>query len=396
MNSGCRPRADDRTSGTVVTVTTALEEFLQRHVRAGTVPGATALLGPGGAEVVAAGVAAVGGAPLRADAIMRIQSMTKAITSVAALRLVEAGRLTLDQSLDEWLPELADPPVLTDPSAAIGDTEPARRAITLRHLLTNTSGYGIAIVESPLQEAMAGNGTEAGAAPYTLGADEWLAGLAELPLAFQPGEGWRYHHSFSILGILLARLTGRPLDEHLAEDLFGPLGMTDTALWVPEEQLHRLPAAYRYDDDGLVETEPAGAGFHAGPPPFDTSHGELVSTAHDYHLFARMLAEGGHADGRAIVSAEHLRLMTSDQVPDGCKTPESFFPGFWDEMGWGFGVAVKVRGAGAGRYGWSGGQGTDFFVDPDGTVGILLTQVELGEHVHPMIEEFQALHPPTS
>jgi CubicO group peptidase (beta-lactamase class C family) len=377
-------------------VTTALEELLLRHVGAGTVPGAVALLGSGDVKVVAAGVASTDGRPMRDDAIMRIQSMTKAITSVAALRLVEAGRLGLDQSLEQWLPELADRRVLSYPTAALDDTVPAQRAVTLRHLLTNASGYGMATVDSPLQKAMAENGTEAGPEPCLFSAEEWLTRLAELPLAFQPGEGWRYHHSFSLLGILLARLTGRPLGEHLAEDLLGPLGMTDTALWVPEEKLHRLPAAYRHGDDGLVETEPAGGGFYAGPPSFDVSHGELVSTARDFHRFARMLADGGRVDGEPVISTHHLRQMTSDQVPAGYKTPESFFPGFWDETGWGFGVGVKMKGSERGRYGWSGGQGTDFFVDRDGTVGILLTQVELGEHVWPMVAEFQALHTPSS
>jgi CubicO group peptidase (beta-lactamase class C family) len=270
---------------------------------------------------------------------------------------------------------------------------PARTAITLRHLLTNTSGYGSIFVDSPLGDAMSANGTEAGPEPYAASADEWLARLTELPLAFQPGEGWRYHQSFSILGILLSRVTARPLGEHLAEDLFAPLGMTDTALWVPGEQSHRLPAAYRHEDGGLVETEPAGGGFYAGPPPFDVSHGELVSTARDYHCFTRMLADGGRADGRTVISAEHLRQMTSDQVPAACKTPESFVPGFWDGMGWGFGVGVQTAGPRRGRYGWSGGQGTDFFVDPGGTVGILLTQLEQGRHLAPMIEEFLAVPP---
>jgi CubicO group peptidase (beta-lactamase class C family) len=333
---------------------------------------------------------------MRDDAIMRIQSMTKAITSVAALRLVEAGRLGLDQSLEEWLPELADRRVLSYPTAALDDTVPAQRAITLRHLLTNASGYGMAIVDSPLQKAMAENGTEAGPEPPSLGAEEWLTRLAELPLAFQPGEGWRYHHSFSLLGILVARLTGRPLGEHLAEDLLGPLGMIDTALWVPEEKLDRLPAAYRHGDDGLVETEPAGGGIYAGPPPFGVSHGELVSTARDFHRFARMPADGGRVDGEPVISTDHLRQMTSDQVPAEYKTPESFFPGFWEDMGWGFGVGVKRKAPQSGRYGWSGGQGTDFFVDRDGTVGILLTQVELGVHLWPMVAEFQALHAPSS
>ena len=181
--------------------------------------------------------------------------------------------------------------MLTSPTAPLDDTVPAHRPITLRHLLTLGSGYGMEFGDSPLQKAMADNGTEAGPDPVTLGADEWLARLAELPLAFQPGEGWRYHHSFAVLGILIARLTGRPLGEHLAEDLFDPLGMPDTAFWVPKEKLDRLPAAYRHGEGGLVEMEPAGGGFYAGPPPFDVSHAELVSTARDYHRFLRMLVE---------------------------------------------------------------------------------------------------------
>lgn len=369
-----------------------LRELLDRHVLAGTIPGGVALWGGENAEVVAAGVASVGGGLMREDAIMRIQSMTKAVTAVAALRLVEAGRLELDQSLAGWLPELADRQVLRGPTAELDDTVPACRAITLRHLLTNTSGYGMAIQASPLQLAMAANGTEAGSEPPAVGADEWLRRLAELPLAFQPGEGWRYHHSFAVLGILISRVTGRPLAEHLAEDIFWPLGMTDTALWVPEGKLDRLPAAYRHGDQGLVELEPAGGGFYAGPPSFDVSHGELVSTARDYYRFARMLVGREQVGGQPLISADHLRQMTSDQVPAACKTADSFFPGFWDGMGWGFGVAVQTDGPRRGRIGWSGGLGTDFFVDPDGTVGVLLTQVEMGKDMWPLIDQFQSLY----
>ncbi|MGN6680820.1 MAG: serine hydrolase domain-containing protein, partial [Streptosporangiaceae bacterium] len=353
------------------------------------------LLGAGDVEVVTAGVASVGGGPMRDDAIVRIQSMTKAITSVAALRLVEARRLDLDQSLADWLPELADRQVLRNPKAELDDTVPALRAITLRHLLTNTSGYGMILQDSPLQQAMVANGTEAGPEPPAMGADDGLRRLAELPLAFQPGEGWRYHHSFSVLGILISRITGRPLGEHLAEDLFEPLGMTDTAFWVAEGDLDRLPAAYRHGDEGLAEIEPAGGGFYAGPPSFDVSHSELVATARDYHRFARMLAEGGRVGGRQMVSPDHLQQMTSDQVPAACKSDDSFFPGFWDGMGWGFGVAVKTAGPQRRRFGWSGGLGTDFFVDPDGTVGVLLTQVEMGGDIWPLIDQFQSLHEPS-
>ena len=380
--------------GRIAGVSAALRELLIRHVDVGTIPGGVALLGAGNARVVPAGMASVGGGPMGEDAIMRIQSMTKAITSVAALRLVEAGRLGLDQSLVDWLPELADRQVLCRPAAELDDTVPARRAITLRHLLTNTCGYGMVIQASPLQQAMAANGTEAGPEPPAMGADEWLRRLTELPLAFQPGEGWRYHHSFGVLGILISRVTGRRLGDHLAEDVFGPLGMTDTALWVAEGKLDRLPAAYRHGDEGLVEIEPAGGGFYAGPPPFDVSHGELVCTAADYHRFARMLADGGRVSGQPMISPDHLQQMTSDQVPAACKTADSFFPGFWDGMGWGFGVAVKTAGPQRGRIGWSGGLGTDFLVDPDGTVGILLTQVEMDEDMWSLVEQFQSLHGP--
>ena len=381
--------------GTIAEMSTPLRELLIRHIEAGTIPGAVALLGAGKVEVVTAGVASIGAGPMGEDAIMRIQSMTKAITSVAALRLVEAGSLELDQSLLDWLPELADRQVLRGPTAEIDDTVPARRAITLRHLLTNTSGYGMVLQASPLQRAMAANGTEAGPEPPAVGADEWLRRLTELPLEFQPGEGWRYHHSFAVLGILISRVTGRPLGEHLAEDIFGPLGMTDTALWVPEAKLDRLPAAYRHGAEGLVEIEPASGGFYAGPPSFDVSHGELVSTARDYHRFALMLAGGGRVSGQPMISPDHLQQMASDQVPAACKTEDSFFPGFWDGTGWGFGVAVKTAGAQRGRFGWSGGLGTDFFVDPDGTVGVLLTQVEMGDDMWPLVDQFQLLHEPS-
>ncbi|GAA1921878.1 serine hydrolase [Microbacterium aoyamense] len=361
-----------------------LEQLLEDYVERGVIPGAVAAVGD---DVVAVGAASTGGPPMQTDAIFRIQSMTKAVTSVAALRFVEEGRIGLEDAIDEWMPELAQRRVLRTPTAQLDDSVPASRPITLRHLLTNTSGYGSIMVESPLARAMTENGTEGGPQSPELDAEEWLRRIATLPLAFQPGEGWRYHHSFAILGILLSRLAGAPLGEHLRRVIFDPLGMPDTDFSIPMEKAHRLPPAYRDVDGELVETEPAGAGFSVGPPPFDVSHGELVSTAADFMRFERMLARGG--DG--IVSPEHLRLMTTDQVPDRVKTDDSFFPGFWSGTGWGFGVAVVTAGEHRGRYGWSGGQGTDFYVDPDGTPAVLLTQVEMGGTIMPLLSEFQSV-----
>ena len=194
-----------------------------------------------------------------------------------------------------------------------------------------------------------------------------------------------------LFGLLGIRIVDGPTARHLAEGVFDPLGMTDTALWVPAEKLDRLPAAYRHDGAALVEAEPAGGGFYAGPPPFDVSHGELVSTARDFYRFARMLAAAGRVDGEQMISADHLLQMISDQVPADSKTPESFFPGCWDAMGWGFGVGVQTERQHVGRYGWSGGQGTNFFVDPDGTV-TFCSPGRYGAQMGPMVEQFQALH----
>ena len=261
--------------------------------------------------------------------------MTKLVTTVAALRLVEQGVLTLDASVASWLPELRDVRVLTRPDAPLTETESLRTPITLRHLLTSTCGYGMILVDSPLSQAMRENGTEAGPLPPSLGADDWLGALTSLPLVGQPGEVWRYHHSFGLLGVLLARISGTSTGEHLTETLLGPLGMTDTGYFVPGEKLGRLPAAYAVVGDELVEREPVGGGFHAGEPPYDVSHGELLSTAADYLRFLRALRDG------ELISAEHLRMLRTDQVPESAKRPDSFFPGFWQHTGWGFGLARR-------------------------------------------------------
>lgn len=352
----------------------------------GAVPGGVIAVGHDPAPI-AVGAMAVGGPPMPADAIVRIQSMTKLVTTVAALRLVEAGEIGLDDPVAVRLPELAAPRVLTSPDAPLTDTVPAERPITLRHLLTNLSGYGMILEDSPLHRAMAANGTEAGLLPPSLGAEDWLTALSALPLVGQPGTVWRYHHSFGLLGILLSRLTGRSVGEHLELSLFDPLGMADTGYFVPTAKRGRLPALYTEDGGELVELESLGGGPHVGPPPQDVSHGELLSTAPDYLRFLRALRDG------ELLSAEHLAMLCSDQVPASAKQPGSFFPGFWERTGWGFGVSVLAGGPHRGRWGWSGGAGTDFFVDSDGTLGLLLTQVELGPRTMPLLEAFAELPP---
>ncbi|WP_374928130.1 serine hydrolase domain-containing protein [Kytococcus sedentarius] len=370
----------------------ALTDRVQRAIDEGSIPGAVTLVARGGdVHAEAQGTVSFGGPPMPQDAIFRIMSMTKPVLTVATLRLVQDGRLDLDDPVERWLPELAERTVLRTPTAGLDEVEPARHPITVRHLLTNGSGYGMELGDTPIARGYEEIGMAPGPEPISPGADAWLSRLATLPLTHQPGEGFRYHHSFSLLGVLLQHVAGVPRQELLEREVLGPLGMVDTGERVPPEHTHRLPAAYTWRGEELVELEPAGGGFHVGPAPYDTAHGELVSTAADYLHFARMLANGGRVDGEIFVDPALVEQMVSDQTPAVAKTPESFFPGFWDATGWGWGGAVELSGDHAGRYGWSGGLGTDFFVDPDGTLGILLTQVEMGERTMPLVGDFQRL-----
>nr|WP_314845315.1 serine hydrolase domain-containing protein [uncultured Microbacterium sp.] len=362
----------------------ALKDLLTRHVRMRTVPGAVGTFGSA-CDPFAVGLDAPGGAPLRTDTIFRIQSMTKAITAVAALRLVQDGALALDDPVATWIPELSEPRVLVHPDAPLSESKPARAPITVRHLLTNGSGYGVIMSNSPLQRAISAAGVAAGTAPVDRGAQDWLDALSALPLAFEPGRGWRYHHSFGVLGILLGRVTQADTRGVLRSTVFDPAGMLDSGFDVPPEQAHRLPSAFRRTPGGFEETEPARAGASVAPSPFDVSHSELVSTVTDYHAFLRALLDG------RLIDPDLRDELSRDQVAASSKTPDSFFPGFWEQTGWGYGVSVVTGGPRSGRFGWSGGLGTDFFVDPDGTICIIMSQVELDEPMGTLLTEVQEL-----
>ncbi|MDO5535732.1 MAG: serine hydrolase domain-containing protein [Propionibacteriaceae bacterium] len=350
----------------------AAQAYLDRIVADGIVGAVGVVEDAEGTVCLAAGRMSVDGPPMPTDAIMRIQSMTKAVTAVAALRLVEAGRLNLDDPVSRWLPELAAPRVVRTPRSDLDDTVALARPIAVRDLLAHTAGHGIA-EGTPYHDGQVAAGVAAGPEPVDMDADAWLERLADLPLFHQPGEGWLYHHGAMLAGILIGRLTGRSFGDHLTDDVFAPLGMVDSGFWAHDPT--RLPAAYRIEDDGPVEIEPAGAGYYASDPGFLVDHGELVSTASDYLRFARMLRDGGLSDEVRYLSQASVAALTSDQVPEVAKTGDSFGPDIWKGGSWGFGVYVED----AGRYGWSGGLGTDFAVDPtSGRITILLTQAEMG------------------
>jgi CubicO group peptidase (beta-lactamase class C family) len=374
---------------------TTIYDAIHEQVDTGVIPGAVTLIDHGGdIHIDACGVADFApGTPLRETALFRIQSMTKPVLAVATMQLVERGDLRLADPVDRWLPEIADRVVLRTPESDLDDVVPAQRSITVDDLLTNRSGYGVVMSDTPMTRALEEHRVDAGPIPRLEPSDAWLSRLAELPLIHQPGEGWRYHTSFDILGILLSRVSGTGLESHLTEAVFDPLGMPDTAMFVDCEQASRLVAAYHHDDDGtLVEDEPAAGGYHVGIPPFDVDHGELVSTVRDYHRFASMLLRGGELDGVRLLSAESVATMTRDHIDSVQKAPDAFFPGFWETNGWGYGVGVNTAPddyGDPGRYSWMGGYGTAWFNDPNADlIGIAFTQVLLDEQTLGAIDTF--------
>jgi CubicO group peptidase (beta-lactamase class C family) len=322
-------------------------------------------------EINTIGAMAFGGPAVGRDTIFRIASMTKPIAAVAAMTLVEAGVIGLDQPVDGLLPELADRRVLRDPAGPLDDTVPAERAITLRDLLTFRMGFGMTMslpFTAPILAAAAerevGVGPPKTAAPLT--PDEWLARFGRLPLMFQPGSTWAYQTSATVLGILIARASGRSLADCLEERVFAPLGMRDTGFSVPEDKRDRFATQYAVDPATrtlVVADDPADSKW-AKPWPSPDAGADLVSTIDDYLAFARMMAGGG----TGVLTPESVALITTDHLDAGQTT-------FDPAVGWGFGLSVVRSGEHVGRYGWNGGLGTVWFNDPaEDLIAILLTQ----------------------
>jgi CubicO group peptidase (beta-lactamase class C family) len=376
-----------------------LHDVMAGFVERGEVPGLVALVSRRGeTHAEAIGTKTLdGGDRVERDTIFRIASMTKPITAASAMILVEECKLRLDDPVDRLLPELADRRVLKQLAGPLDDTEPAKRPITLRDLLTFRMGFGIVMappgtypIQAVVNDLVLGQGMPQPSLPP--GPDEWMRRFGTLPLMHQPGEKWMYHTGSDVLGVLIARASGQPFEIFLQERIFAPLGMKDTAFSAPASKVNRLATSYlTHPATGVLELyDPAEGGQWSCPPAFPSGGGGMVSTIDDYLAFGRMMLNGGRYGTARILSRPSVETMTTDHLTPAQKTVSSLIPGYFDSHGWGFGVGIVTRredgSAPVGSYGWDGGLGTSWRSDPsEDMVTILLTQAAWTSPVPPHI-----------
>lgn len=354
-----------------------LSAAMRGYIERGEVSGTVTLVARRGRVVhlKAQGLADVASqTPMRPDTIFRLASMTKPITSVAVMMLLEEGRFLLTDPVSKFIPEFKNPRVLVvnPPGADRAGTRlvPAAREITIRDLLTHTAGLAgpnSTALKPELDKFRAETPPDETLAAYT-------RRLAKLPLNFQPGTAWEYGPATNVLGYLVEVVGGRSFDQFLQERIFRPLEMHDTFFYVPDGKLARLATLYTPTPGGLRAA--ANAGRMRGSQVFFSGAGGLFSTAGDYARFSQMLLNGGALDGVRLLSRKSIELMTANHIGDFAIWP--------DLAGYRFGLGFRVladlgksgRLGSPGMYGWSGAFGTYFFVDPrEQAIGILMIQV---------------------
>lgn len=354
--------------------TQLISEIARRHVDEEYVPGLVVLVAAGD-DVYAEAFGRLGfdGPKTERESLFRIASVTKPITAALTLALVDEGLLSLDAPVDEILPELADRRVLRVVDGPIDDTEPAQRPITTRDLLTFTFGFGTLLEMFlsketwPIVEAADALKLSTLGPPHPQeppDPDTWIAGFGSLPLLAQPGERWLYNTGAHVLGVLIARAAGESFPDVLRKRVLEPLGMTNTTFWTND--FERFATAYVPTPSGLVVSD-LPTGEWSRPPGFPDGAAGLISTVDDLHAFAKMLLRGG----APVLSRPLAKAMTTDQLSDEQKAFGGLLPNFFEERSWSFGQSVLADGS----FGWDGGLGTSWLVDPArNLVTIVLTQ----------------------
>jgi CubicO group peptidase (beta-lactamase class C family) len=318
--------------------------------------------------------------PMTADAIFRMASMTKPITSAAVMMLYEEGRFLLDEPVAKYIPEFAKVKVLAQEDGDGSQVVDLERPMTIRHLLTHTSGLSNA------------KGTRAaGVRGGTL--REFVTKLATVPLAHQPGSAWRYGDSIDVLGYLVEVWSDKTFDVFLEERVFRPLGMKDTGFYVPADKTGRVAKVYRLTDRGDVEPSPQQSDPSRKPRMFSGSGG-LYSTAGDYLRFCQMLLNGGQLDGKRLLSKATVDYMLRNHVPLSIIPPDG--PNGRKGYGFGIGGAILMDAAAAetlsvdGEFNWGGANGTYFWIDRKSDV-IGLWMVQRPPFVPPPSKRFKVL-----
>jgi CubicO group peptidase (beta-lactamase class C family) len=352
-----------------------VDAYLQAQVDSGRIAGVVGLVLRDGKVVYERAVGWAdreGGRRMTADAMFRIASQTKALTSIAAMILVEEGKLALNTPVSRFIPAYARTTVM-----AGGQMVPASRQITVRDLLTHTAGisYGTDSALAPLYREK-GLGPAAGWGWYTADKDEpvctTMARLATLPFARQPGEAWVYGYNTDILGCVVEMASGVSLDEFIRSRITRPLRMADTHFFVPAAQRARLVAVYASDADRVVRAPDGarGQGHYVDGPRRSYSGGAgLVSTARDYARLLQMLLNGGELDGARILSPQTVALMATNQTG-------TLYPSTGQSFGLGFSIVERLGAdntlLSAGTYGWAGAYGSQYRVDPKQRVVLVL------------------------
>ncbi len=374
-----------------------LAEAMQGYVERGTFAGVVTLIARKGK---AAHLEAFGWQdletkrPMTGETIFRIYSMSKPVTSAAAMLLCEQGKLRLADPVSRYLPEFREFRVMAARPDGGYDLVPARREMTVHDLMTHSGGLSYGFEEGSILDRLYRETFQRVDREVEPILEKWMQAFAEarLPLAFQPGTGFRYSISIDVLGYVIQLASGQPFAEFLQERIFGPLGMVDTGFWVPPEKVERLAALYGpAEGGGLKVAEPPGGGDITKPTRNPWGGGGLVSTAGDYFRFGQMLLNGGELDGVRLLGRKTVEWMMQNHLPEGV------YPMGDPANGFGLGGAVLLhpglshRPGSAGKFGWGGAANTEWWIDPAEELQCLIMLQYVPAFTIPIVEDFAQL-----
>ena len=364
---------DQAGGGFVQAELAAIPPALQRVVDAGDLSGFVTLVWRKGeiAQVNAGGYRDLAAkAPMTRDTLFRIASMTKPVTTVAALMLLEEGKLRLEDPITKWLPEFSGMQVLKEAGGPIDQTYPSPRDITVEDLMTHRAGLAYAFTSvGPIAQAHEDRLGSPLGTPLT--PEAWLKALGGLPLSYPPGERFHYSHATEVLGFLVARIEGKPIGQVLKDRIFGPLGMGDTDFWCPPAKHGRIAKLYRMNPD-TEQLEDVSFPEETQQPVYEAGGGGLVSSVDDYLKFARMLLGKGEVDGVRLLTTETVEMMAASRLTPAQRAIPFMGMPFWLSQSFGLGLSMiqdaaahEWMGAGsAGAFGWPGAFGTWWQADP--------------------------------